>query len=753
MEYLFVTRHCRGEHDGDEDYSDIANGENLSTFTVAQYNPDGVFDYRYTFYNPDRLPFPEREFVVDRDELFARIGGHNIKYRPVDILTREDCNTIAGRTKLLEWEQSRPYLEQDYTNNTEIENRDFKVLSPTTRAFEFDIKTPKRVIRHNNFDETQVFTPQKTIEYILRVGIQTAPPNEVYNGLWTWGQELDFILRSAASQCTAFHPDLLFANIEGHDITTRDQFRTVVEKHATDIKFDIVNVTSSNKKDWETTTHSYTKQQVVDELLKTYDNCQHLIDCLFATYELYRTEQYSSIAELPMTAQRVAIRNFLTLFKQYNHRSGIYKAIRSILYKGAVEANTKRRLNIPDEVFNYAKKTFRIEPLTDPTPTPKQAETDVTVTDTKKGAIVSKEIRKQRDVQMSIFTPFLESRPPQLEGKSIGEVLPDIILTDIEKHKLFVNLIAAAQRNPSIDVREIAQRVAQCTQYSDLDDLTAIPVTINAREIIKAVFGKVSPANTEKFELAIRTLPNEPFVHYPLYIHKNKRTGVVTSQRVTSANVDEFRKKGYSPIGYLMPRFGWGGWKFQNKDKTKETDDKKEPVKRTTNFECIINVNALHYSAMADENGHLSNFDYYTPEYIEYVNSTDNDTMLYAYPTERLLFKAYDQHFKRGETIVGRGRKAAKERGEVLNKEDVAALRKMAQTININKQQFYTQVLECTYKTPDDMTNMQKKRIMTYIDNALRRMVEYGVLIKSYMSTADGKSWRVTFIDPQRPSF
>lgn len=736
MNYLYIKRRCNNANARDGgDYSNIAKDKKLLSITVHPFNIYDGNNIIYYFLDPDRLPLPEREFLTDREELFMHIE-ERIKFRPVDILTREDCNTIAGRTKLLEWEQSRPYIEENYSNNTSAELKGFNIWSKTTEWGGFQLQTAPDFRRKNNFDETKIFTPQQTIEYILRSVTKT--PNKTYNGLWGMYIPTNRELISHASESTVYHPDMLFANIEGHDITTRDQFRDVVEKYATDIHIERKLLASLEGTDNVQAIQDYTAQQAVDELLNVYDNCQHLIDCLWATYELFRTEQYVSIEGQPMTVQRVAIRNFLSLFNSFNNRSGVFKNLYSIRYKGAVAANTKKRLNIPDEVFNYSKKTFRIEPLSDPTPIQRPTETSVTTTDTLKGAIVSKEIRKQRDVvQLQIpFGTFLDKRPEQLGGKSIGEVLPEIVLTDIEKHKLFVNLIAAAQRDPSIDIQDIAQRVAKCTNYNELDKLTAIPVTINARDIIKSVFGKVSPANTEKFEFAIRNLPNEPFIHYPLYTHKNKRTGVVTTQRVTSANIDEFKKKGYSPIGYLMPRFGWGGWKAENRK-----------------VECIINVNALHYSAMADENGHLSNYDYYTPEYIEYVNSTDNDTIQYAYPTERLIFKAYDQHFKRGATIVGKERKAAKERGEKLNAEEIEQLRKTAQTITINKQQFYTQVLECTYKTPDVMTNKQKSRIMTYIDDALRRMVEHGVLIKKYNSTDDGKSWRVTFIDPQRPSF
>lgn len=673
---------------------------------LVLYYPDTFNDFcklkSVLLIDPNRLPLPEREFTHEQNEL-ANIEG--LKYRPTASLTRAECNTIAGRTKLLEWEQSRPYFDRGKARTG------------------FEMSSPSKFADKNNFN-APTLTPQQTIEYIIGV---SQNPNNIYNGLWEWNAGRGLL--SMATMCAGFHPDLMFANIEGHDITTRDQFRQAIERYAVNVDFNFKQSTSRNDR------ITLTREQVIDKMLEIYDYCQHLTDCLFATYELFRTEQYETIKDMPLTVRRVAIRNFLSTFRTYNAKSGTNK-LYQLHYKGAVAANTRKRLNIPDEVFNYANKSFRIEPLTDPKPTQHLTETNVTTIDTLKGAIVSKEIRKQRDAQMSIFTPFLDNKPQQLDGKSIGEILPEIILTDIEKHKLFVNLIAAAQRDPSIDIRDIAQRVANCTNYNDLDKLTAIPVTIDAREIIKSVFGKVSPANTEKFEFAIRNLPNEPFIHYPLYTHKNKRTGVVTTQRVTSANIEEFRKKGYSPIGYLMPRFGWGGWKAENKK-----------------VECIINVNALHYSAMADENGHLSNYDYYTPEYIEYVNSTDNDTINYAYPTERLIFKAYDQHFKRSATIVGKERKAAQERGEKLNTEEIAQLRKIAQTITINKQQFYTQVLECTYKTPDNMNNMQKKRIMTYIDNALRRMVEHRVLIKKYNSSDDGKSWRITFIDPQRPSF
>lgn len=654
--------------------------------------------------DPNRLPLPEREFMHDQNEL-TNIEG--LKYRPTASLTRAECNTITGRTKLLEWEQSRPYLDRGKARTG------------------FEMSSPSKFADKNNFDASKL-TPQQTIEYIIGV---SQNPNNIYNGLWEWNAGRGLL--SMATMCAGFHPDLMFANIEGHNITNRDQFRHTVERYAVNVDFNFRQSTSRNDR------ITLTREQVIDKMLEIYDYCQHLTDCLFATYELFRTEQYETIKDMPLTVRRVAIRNFLSTFRTYNAKSGTNK-LYQLHYKGAVAANTRKRLNIPDEVFNYANKTFRTEPLTDPNP--KEQTQDAN--DNPRGAIVSKENRKRTDpVQMKmIFSDYNTDKPlEKLGGKTVKEVLPEIVLTDVERHKLFVNLISAAQRDKTFDIKAIARRVAESTTTNDLDDLTAIPVTVNAPEIIRNVFGKVSPANIEKFEYAIRTLPNEVFIHYPLY-KKKTRGGKEVTIRVDSTNVKEIMKQGdkhnkYSPVGYVMPRFGWVGWKFT----TKKTD-------------CIINVNAVHYTAMYDENGHLTNYDYFTPQYIEYTNGIDNDVMQYAYPTERLIFKEYDRHFKVATTSVGRAINKAKENNERLTKEQIANIRHNAEIINLNKQKFYEKVLECTNKTPADIDNKKKQRIFKYIEDAMRRMVEYGVLIDSYTSTHDGSAWTIRFVEPNRPS-
>ena len=675
---------------------------------LVLYYPDEFNDFSklksVVLIDPDRLPLPEREFMHEQNELS---NIEVVKFRPTASLTREECNTIAGRTKLLEWEQSRPYIDR----GKEITG--------------FEMWSPSKYAEKNNFDAPNL-TPQQTIEYIIGV---SQNPNNIYNGLWEWNAGRGLL--SMATMCAGFHPDLMFANIEGHNITNRDQFRHTVERYAVDVDFNIAQSTSRRDR------ITLTREQVVNKLVEIYDQSQHLIDCLFATYELFRTEQYETIKTMPLTVRRVAIRNFLSTFRTYNAKSGTNK-LYQLYYKGAVAANTRRRLNIPDEVFNYANKTFRTEPLTDPNP----KEQIQATTDDLRGAIVSKENRKRTDpVQMKmIFSEVMNDKPSRLDGKTVKEVLPEIVLTDVERHKLFVNLISAAQRDKAFDIKAIARRVAESKSTDDLDDLTAIPVTINAPEIIRNVFGKVSPANIEKFEYAIRTLPNEVFIHYPLY-EKTTHKGKKISIRVDSTNVKEIIKQSsntknkYSPVGYVMPRFGWVGWKFT----TKKTD-------------CIINVNAVHYTAMYDENGRLTNYDYFTPQYIEYTNGIDNDVMQYAYPTERLIFKEYDRHFKVATTSVGRAINKAKENNERLTREQIANIRHNAEIISLNKQKFYEKVLECTNKTPDDIDNKKKQRIFKYIEDAMRRMVEYGVLIDSYTLTHDGSAWTIRFVEPNRPS-
>jgi len=751
MDYLYTKRRVR-----------IADIENGSLSRQTEGDGDGL--HILTLYGQydeyadiieienNRLPLPEREFVIDADDLLYIRG---IKFRPVKILTRAECNTIAGRTRLLEWEQSRPYIDDD------------KEVS--------GVRMEAAPIHGKPFTKTTKHTPQDTIEYILFVNysefIPSPTQNYIYNGLWTWDTSRGLLSR--ASACEGYHPDLMFAAIEGHDIANRDEFRQVVERYAVDVDFDATQ--SSSKRNRIT----LTREQVVGKLMEIYDNSQHLIDCLFATYELFRTEQYAAIKDMPLTARRVAIRNFLATFWAYNSKSGLNTRISNatpIRYKGAVAANVRRRLNIPDEVFNYANKTFHTEPLTDPIPKEQKQDANTNL----RGFYTSKEARKQTDpVQTKMIFALnkveLESTPEKLSGKTIKQALAAAMKDDVLMHKLFVNLMAAVQSDPSFDIKAIARRVAESKTTNDLDDLTSIPITINALDLIKDVWrGRQSINNAVLLEQILRNLPSEPFIHYPLYTYKNKKSGNEISVRIDSTNIKKYRKKGYQAVAYLAPRFGFVGWKFKLSEndyykEVEETDKDgkvigKKRVLKMTPPEIQITVNALHYTAMYDENGNLTNYDYFSPQYKEYTNSIDNDVMQYAYPTERLIFKEYDRHFKVAKTSVGRAIIKAKTENVRLSKEEIAAIRHNAEIITINKQSFYEQVLAYTNRTPDDIVfgeksknkgqldRKQKQRIIKQIDDALRRMVEYGVLIKEYSSTPDGSAWNIKFVEPNRPS-
>ena len=705
MDYLYTKRRVRiaDIEDGSVSRSVEDSGDAIHILTLY-----GQYDEYADIVEIDnnRLPLPEREFVIDADDLLHIRG---IKFRPVNILTRAECNTIAGRTKLLEWEQSRPYIDDD------------KEVS--------GFRMEAAPMHGKPFTKTTKHTPQDTIEYILFVNysefIPSPTQNYIYNGLWTWDTSRGLLSR--ASACEGYHPDLMFAAIEGHDIANRDEFRQVVERYAVDVDFDATQ--SSSKRNRIT----LTREQVVGKLMEIYDNSQHLIDCLFATYELFRTENYSSIANKPFIVQRVAIRNYLSTFKAYNSKSGLNTRISNatpIRYKGAVAANVRRRLNIPDEVFNYANKTFRVEPLTD--------ERELKIahgerTKTKDFIAVGTTVFDQRsdglkNRQLTLFEDDLGVIKLEDTPLSIEKLLSWVVF-DTKQFK-FLNevLFAVASRN-NFDWEDYAHRVMMVRTTKDILSLYKEPAQIEINDILRHLFGKVSDKARKDFEQIFDSLPREYF-KFPMYIDKKTKNGEVIRIKVDEKDRQKFVKKGYKDLTIYGKRFN-----LLNIIEEKAANGKPK-------YSAVIQVNPIYYANMIDKYGNPTNYQKIDDGLRTFISSL-NKTDVVTPAVYKILFPIHRQCFASAAQVAREAKKNNKQKGYDYDTE-----RAQRFTRSISKDDLYSAVLRNAGLNPTDTKT--KQRIKTKIADALEMMQTNGVCIDTFATSADGRSWNIIFIDPSK---
>ena len=166
MDYLIVER--------DYNVDDLPSRENIPelkadpSLDMAISAITETRSCRVTIYDPARLPLPEREYIINRKTL---LRYKDFRFRPAEKLTRAECNTIAGRTKLLDWERTQPRLENGV------------VISGNY------IDDGIAKIQQDFFADPQ-FTIQQAIEFMLHTSADPEIKKWVFNGLWATDFEL-----------------------------------------------------------------------------------------------------------------------------------------------------------------------------------------------------------------------------------------------------------------------------------------------------------------------------------------------------------------------------------------------------------------------------------------------------------------------------------------------------------------------------------------------------------------------------------
>lgn len=691
MDYIIVER--------EYDIDDLPSREDIPELKADPsldmvLSPVPTHSCRVTIYDPALLPLPEREYVVNRNEL---LRNKDVKFRPVEILTRADCNTIAGRTKLLDWERSQPKLRNDV------------VIS--------GVYTDDGIMQKcQDFFALPQFTPQQTIEYILSHAADPDAKKWILRGLWPNSSEtypIDVV--------SPFHPDMLFANIEGHEITDRDQFRAVVEKYATETHVNRYLLTEIYGEDIVPLNQDYTARQVVDALLDTYDDCQRAVDGLWATYELFRTENFVSIADMSKDAQRAAVRNYLFLYRTYNTDNGKF-AYSGFDYNGRVTVKVRNRIGIPPEIWRYAEEL-------DKKPTKRKAtETPDTPTEptTDKTPIYSQEQDTQRvdykgQFEM-IFSGYM-GRTNNIANRVLDEDWKhELITTHTQIRKLCVEMIHAIETTSNFDVYEYAQRVNEAKTKEDLFFLMEHPFVVNVENVIKNVWGKMSQENRDKLKNIIKSLPDESFIVNQSFKYWDRKQRKHIEIRLTPSKVNQYRgRKGFHELEITQPRFTWQGW-------ARETNG------RESQTLCMISVNPVFFAKMIGSHGELTNYVKLTPEYMTYIRQIPNTKAgVTMSAVEIILNTIRKSRLKKYKTVKDE------------NKSDIL-------TFEMSQAEFFDTVCRHVPQSMSSNIAVDNKRMREYILKALEMLKKHRVHIEDYKTSRDGKKWTIKFIEPSKQS-
>lgn len=645
----------------------------------------------------DIIPTVEREYLADVNDIL-RVSPY--LFRPIKQLTREECNTYNGRLALLSWQTFGTY----HSNNE-------------TFYLVFDAW---KDITSEEVDLNKLFAiPTNCIEK--------------YCGLWTPFGDRMLDVNSCLSSDNI---DIVCGKMLGEELTTRDAF--------------VENVINA----------PFGFEDVPPDVLRKYDYIQYSVDCLFATYELFRTEQYDNIASFPVQVQRVAVHNYFARYLYFSDRGRGTLKYNKPKY---VVANVAKLMNIPPEVWKWAKNPTTPDPLAAP------KKTDTTQAADKPTGILSKEPQRQRTDyggQLKLyFGEYDGKKIKDADGNVVvgvnnapvvitDELLQKMVFDDTARYKLFKNIEYAVATSADIDTVEFAKKVAMVKTKKDVAALfKEFSCTIDAAPIIKSVYGFISPTNCAAFRVFIETLPDELFVflHNVVTQKKDGTETVVHLRSWEKKNVKTWdaENEKYDIVGtqekrllFSGRRYNWLGWLNEQTTTTRE-DGKKT---RKSDFDCLIQVNPIHFANMIDANGNLTNFEEYTPEYMAYIDELKPERDKVTPALEKILRREYNKAFFTTNSAVRSKIKQATEEGKPKpKKEELAAIRRNKLTVVFDNKKLFDAILsQIDGRKFEDMTAKQRSDLKKQTDRAFDTLIRHEVLISGYKSISKDKT-AVTF--------
>lgn len=653
----------------------------------------------YTYIiDPDRIPTVEREYLVDIADLMKL---QSPMFRPDEPLTREDCNTRAGRMKLLSWFYGIPRIVYSlrgfiaYNTLSEDDKNPLAFWDDTNRVG-FDFSAANMTDKFLTDIYKCLLTPDNTKQNLIK------PPAYI-----------DFL------------PDTALSIKTGADILTRDQFAQVAEK--------------------------YDPERIPD-LLKQYEYCQKMVDRAFATYELFRTEKHATIANLPIGDQRAAVHNYFATFYYFGRGATMAEksggsALLSYKKQKYVVTNMAKAMDIPSEAMTPNKKHFVSASLFDKPQEPKEQENgtkEPTLFPLEPVGYISKEPRKQRTDYGKLlklyFSPYIGKKMTK-DGDAIinYEFLKELVTSETAHRKLYNEIMYAITSRPDFNVMEYARRVQAVQNKDDLLKLFNDDVfEFDATEVIRSTYGKISPETSLAFEITLRGLPNEPFVFY-----RNIKTKTKDGKEII-IHIDANTKDNYPmetrELTFAGPRFSWIGWADETVTQ-KATGDKKTKKK---NHICFIHANPINLANMLGDNGQLTNFDQLTPEYMAFNREIQHDDFITP-AVEKILAKEYGRRFPMASIAVRGVKKAAKKNNEQApDKQTLDNVRKQNFKSSIDKDKLFVAVCRNTGQEPQ--TPKQRHDIRKRIIHSLQLMEKHGVIIDTFSSSSDGSAWNIEFV-------
>lgn len=440
----------------------------------------------------------------------------------------------------------------------------------------------------------------------------------------------------------------------------------------------------------------------ITEWLQWYDIFSDLRDKMFATYELFRTEQYDAIAQYDIATQYVAINNYFATFRFLGDARKDAASILKYKSKKYVLTNVSKALNIPSEIMTAAKKNNI--PKAAPSTKQKTAGDDRT-------PIISKEITRQRTLygngkQLQIdFGNYIGEYSQTLGEKLTRKKIISWGQMPVETAKMQYEILYYVQKRTDFNCYELAKEINNAKSRAELQaifDKTSCTIPISY--LLKNIYGKVSGENRKKLLQALAEMPDELFA-----FGKSKK--------------------------YFLwgKRFAAENWRFGEMENGK-----------LKNLEQPIRINPIFFANILDENDNFTNYEQLTDGFMGMIRDLRNDDKI-TYRVFDILTKERDKRFAATKkTIKAIKCTARKNKEPQPTPAEISKVRQATATATIKKSKLQ-ELVEINVGI-DKKSGYVATRTRQAIETALQKIQDGGFLIKSYKTSGD--TWKIMFFEP-----
>ena len=455
--------------------------------------------------------------------------------------------------------------------------------------------------------------------------------------------------------------------------------------------------------------------------LQWYDIFSDLRDKMFATYELFRTEQYDTIAHYDIATQYVAINNYFATFRFLGKAKK--NAAPKLDYKSQkyVLTNVSKALNIPPEIMTVAKKPN----------IPKAAPTTKEKTSGDKTPIMSKEIIKQRTQHGQQLELYFGNYIGQTSNITQTTITKGLILDwgqkPVEFQQIQYEILNYAQRNDLINCYDLAKEINAAQSKEQLQTIfEKTSCTVPISYLLKKVYGKVSGENREKFIKILDEMPAELFIFNSTY--KDDKTGKVV--RVDEKTMNKYKKKGYKNLFLYGKRFEPEQMIYGEMRNGK-----------IFNWEQNIRINPIFFANMVDADGNITNYEQLTDSFMSWIRNINKKDKI-SYPVYEILTRERDKCFAKVKKEIRNIKSTARKNKEPQpTPAEISELKQTGVETTIQKDKLQELV--------ENNANIQKTayaktRTRQAIETALQKIQEGGFLIESYKTIGD--AWKIKFL-------